>query len=241
MITSIVLFLVLIVVMLKEKYPQRIMSKLVEKEDMLMSKSYFDTYEYRHELSLYGIYNKKGNIVMLGNSITYRVDWNELLNRDDIINRGIGRDITQGFINRLNTVLAVEPKLCFIMGGINDIDNGIGAKSIISNLETIVRILERKGVTPILYSVLYAAADYPDYQQINSEVDQVNSSMVRFCKDNSIQFIDLNASFSSHGALRQEYSFDGIHVTAKAYSKWREIILPIINDKLEATNANPIK
>jgi hypothetical protein len=31
---------------------------------------------------------------MLGNSLTAGVDWNELLDRPDIANRGIGGDIT---------------------------------------------------------------------------------------------------------------------------------------------------
>ena len=37
---------------------------------------------------------------MLGNSNTYGVDWVELLDREGIINRGIGSDITEGFLNR---------------------------------------------------------------------------------------------------------------------------------------------
>ena len=58
---------------------------------------------------------------MLGNSLTNRISWNELLVRDDIANRGIGSDITAGFINRINFVFNVKPKICFIEGGVNDL------------------------------------------------------------------------------------------------------------------------
>ncbi len=50
------------------------------------------------------------NIVMLGNSLTNRISWNELLGRDDVANRGIGSDITAGFTHRINFAFNVNPK-----------------------------------------------------------------------------------------------------------------------------------
>ncbi len=47
---------------------------------------------------------RKGEIVFLGNSITERVSWSELLENDKIINRGIGGDICWGVYDRLDEV-----------------------------------------------------------------------------------------------------------------------------------------
>ncbi len=79
--------------------------------------NYRDNPKYVQEMNLYKCYQKTGLAVMLGNSITYRINWNELLNRSDIINRGIGSDTTAGFLSRLEYVIAPNPKVVFLMGG----------------------------------------------------------------------------------------------------------------------------
>ena len=81
---------------------------------------YTDNFEYNVRRSLFEVYQPKDiRIVMLGDSITDKVDWNELLSRTDVVNRGIGSDITEGFINRLSDIYVLNPETCFIMGGIN--------------------------------------------------------------------------------------------------------------------------
>jgi len=214
----------LILILIKENYPQKIMSKINSSDNFNNKESYRDTDEYRHELSLYNVYQKKGEIVMLGNSITYRVNWNELLGRDDVINRGIGKDITQGFIDRLQTVIVVEAKLCFIMGGINDIFKGADSKDIVTNLETICKLLRENGTEPILNSILYVSSDYPEFTSINMQVKKTNKLIKQLCDKESIEYINLNNHFAENYFLKKEFSFDGIHLTAKAYKKWGELI-----------------
>ena len=68
--------------------------------------------------NLFKIYNPvKINIVMLGNSITWGVNWNELLSRTDVANRGIPCEKTEDFLYRLDDIYKLKPKICFIMGG----------------------------------------------------------------------------------------------------------------------------
>ncbi|MFT4019161.1 MAG: hypothetical protein QM668_19515 [Agriterribacter sp.] len=40
-------------------------------------------------------------------------------------NRGIGSDVTEGYINRINDIFELEPKICFIEGGVNDLARNI--------------------------------------------------------------------------------------------------------------------
>jgi len=230
-ILNIILIVTLISLSVIEKYPARIYNKFKTQE--ISEPSFLKNWRYKQQVGLYEYYQKKGQIVMLGNSITYRVNWNELLNREDIINRGIGSDITEGFLARMEYIYNVNPKLCFIMGGVNDIAKGIKPEIISNNLYEITRKLNKKNIKPILFSILYTAKKYPNYKEFNRSVKLSNERIKEMCINNTIEYIDLNVILSDNEILKEEYSFDGIHLTGLGYEKWREVILPIIKREIE--------
>ena len=228
---NVILLIGLIFIYVKGNYPAKIFKKLRTKK--VRNISYSKKWRYRQEMSLYEYYNKTGNIVMLGNSITYRVNWNELLNRTDIINRGVGSDITEGMLNRLNYVLNASPNLCFIMGGVNDITVGIHSDTIVFNLKKIADVLKQNEIKPIIFSILYVADTYSNFYEFNKSIKQANTAIKKMCIDYKIEFIDLNLYLSDKEVLKSEYSFDGIHLTGPGYSKWRDVISPIIEREIE--------
>lgn len=222
---NIVLLVILVFLFIRENYPEKIINKI---NSTSKPYNYEDNWQYKQELSLYNHYQSKANIVMLGNSITYRANWNELLNRTDIVNRGVGGDTTEGFLSRLDHVTNADPKLCFIMGGINDIQNGISPDSTGNNLKKITDILIRNEVKPIVFSILYVSKNYPNYKNINYQVTKVNQVIIANCIKNNIEYIDLNKSLSNEEILIEDFSFDGLHLTGLGYNKWKEIIIPVI-------------
>ncbi len=163
---------------------------------------------------------------MLGNSITYRVDWSELLNRNDVINRGIGSDITEGFLNRLKYIYSVDPKICYIMGGVNDIAQKIPQEVTVQNIRIIIDSLKQHRIIPVLQSVLYVAENYRNSEFMNQKINSLNSELVKVAGDCNITFLDLNASLSSGNRLIGEYALnDGIHLTGAGYEKWKIVLL----------------
>ena len=113
--TNIITAIFLIGILVTEKYPQRVYKRVNSIfADQKSQYSFLDNPSYIELTDLYTVYSGQKDIVMLGNSLTNRISWNELLVRDDVANRGIGSDITAGFINRINFVLNVKPKICFI-------------------------------------------------------------------------------------------------------------------------------
>ena len=65
-----------------------------------------------------------GDIVFLGNSITQGGnDWSERLNYPNIKNRGIGGDVTDGVLSRIDEIGYFKPKAVFLLIGINDLWN----------------------------------------------------------------------------------------------------------------------
>ena len=67
---------------------------------------------------------KFNDIVFLGNSITEGgKDWSKRLNYSNIKNRGIGGDVTDGVLARLDEIIYFKPKAVFLLIGINDLYN----------------------------------------------------------------------------------------------------------------------
>src|SRR5512139_2187826 len=67
---------------------------------------------------------ERGGIVLLGDSLTERGEWRELLERNDVYNRGISGDTASGVLGRLDAVVRARPRAVAIMIGINDLEAG---------------------------------------------------------------------------------------------------------------------
>ncbi len=228
--TNIITAILLIGILVTEKYPQRVYEGASSIfTDQKLQYSFSDNPSYNELVDLYTVYSGQKDIVMLGNSLTYRISWNELLVRDDIANRGIGSDITAGFIRRINFVLNVKPKICFIEGGVNDLAKNIQNEIIIENLNTIIDTLQINNVKPVLTTVTLVTKTYKDSKNFNLKIKKLNTQIAKLAISKKIDLIDLNPQLTDGDFLRSENSIvDGIHFTSKAYEVWREEILKIL-------------
>jgi lysophospholipase L1-like esterase len=187
------------------------------------------TLHYEIQNKLFSVYDDKNyKFVMLGDSITEGVAWNELLGIPDVANRGIGGDTTEGILNRLENIYAINPQFCFIMAGINDIGHNISVDIITENMEKIITGLENKGITVIIQSTLYVAKNNKEWEKTNAQVKQLNMWFEKYCNDKKNLYLDLNGILSADNALKSEYTYDGVHLLGIGYKCWRDLILPII-------------
>ena len=222
---------ILIFISVREQYPAVILRKMGIWQPAI---DFRENVDYQLQIGLYPYYRKRAAVVMLGNSLTYRVNWNELLNRNDIANRGVGKDITTGLRHRLDYVYAVKPELCFIMGGINDLVGGLEPKEAVDNLQSIGQQLLQQNIQPVFQSVLYVSPDCPGHQALNRKILEINQLISDFCREREIRFVDLNASMGLVGDAHPSlYLADGVHLSGKGYEKWGSIILPIIEKEIE--------
>ena len=184
---------------------------------------------YQQQIAFYESYKTiSADVVMLGNSITFGVNWNELLGRTAIINRGIGSDNTVGMLHRLKYVYNLHPKLCFIMTGVNDIYADAPVDVIYKNYVAIIDTIRSKKIVPIIQSTLFVNPKWKRAEEKNPLIAQLNLLLKEYTRKNDILFIDLNVLLSENGILKEEYTTDGVHLTATAYSKWRELLEPIL-------------
>ena len=84
----IILLISLGFLLIRENYASRIINRFEGGEFVY---TYDKNPNFFKETELYDYYKEKGNVVMLGNSITYQCRWDELLQRHDIINKVLAR------------------------------------------------------------------------------------------------------------------------------------------------------
>jgi lysophospholipase L1-like esterase len=193
---------------------------------------------YKLQTELYNIYKtKSADIVMLGNSLTRGVDWNELLGREGVVNRGIPSDILSGYKKRLDYIFKLNPKVVFIMGGVNDIYNWTSVDEIFNTYKEVVASLMARKIKVVIQSVIYAGENWgeewlkinkPDVKPYdvnlgrNKEIDKLNTLLKNFALSNKILFLDINSRLKAGNFLKKDYHYDGIHLNARGYKIWSE-------------------
>jgi lysophospholipase L1-like esterase len=228
-ILSLILFVILLIVGYKENYIPRLKQKIFPDTSLVYFKN--KPY-YKEKLSKYDIYNKQADIVMLGSSLTDDIDWNELLNRGDVINRGIGAEIIATMLDRMPYVLKVKPKICFVECGINDIDNNIPLTTSIQQLGQVVELLQKDSIKVVLTAVTYLANIAPNYKKRNEKITAFNSELYKLALQKNCVVVNNNTKMSPNNLLRKDLcKYDGLHYLPAAYLLWKEEIEKVLKEK----------
>ena len=188
-------------------------------------------------------------IVLLGNSITQSGgDWNKRLYANNIINRGISGDYTEGIINRLDEIIYYKPTAVFLLIGVNDIfkDNSnnpeINPSYVARNIIKIADKIKNGSPTTLVFiqtilpinNQLYMEMKKVDYNflksdyhpSINEQINNINSILINNKKHN---IIELHIFFKNkEGVLNSSFSTDGVHLNQEGYRVWSEAIAPIV-------------
>lgn len=174
--------------------------------------------------------NSCNDYIFLGNSITAGVDWNELLERTNVRNRGISSDITFGVLERLDEVIEGQPAKVFILIGINDISRNIPDSFIVSNYKKIIdRIKAGSPKTSIYMQTLLPVnnefTQFKNHYNKDSHITYVNTALKQLARDCKVNLIDLNPNFQdANGKLDKKYTEDGLHLNIEGYKLWASIL-----------------
>ncbi len=77
--------------------------------------------------------------------------------------------------------------------------------------------------------MLYVGKTYPHYEEFNRKILSLNLKIEKMCKEQKIEFLNLNSILAKENILKEEYSFDGIHLTYAGYKEWAKVISPILD------------
>jgi lysophospholipase L1-like esterase len=165
-------------------------------------------------------------IVMLGDSLTEAAPWDELTGCRQIVNRGIGGDTTKGVLARLDQVVALKPRAVFLMIGVNDITRKIPKDASVENLRAILARLARADVRTFAAYVLPVTRQRK--KQVNDSISALNAAFAGVLAEHpSTQVVDLRPLVrGGDGYLREDLTYDGLHLDANGYAIWRDAIAP---------------
>lgn len=161
----------------------------------------------------------KDKIIMLGDSITYRYNWNKA-SRNKVLNRGVNGDTTAHVLRRIK---GSKPKQVFLMIGINDFFRGRKVNDVFEDYKKILSYYQEKDIPVVIQSTLYIIAT-PKLKHVNKNVKELNEKLQEYAKENNLTFIDLNAFLAPQGTLLKEYTNDGLHLQLPAYELWQQAV-----------------
>jgi lysophospholipase L1-like esterase len=166
-------------------------------------------------------------IIMFGNSITHHGNWEEVLNRKDIVNWGIPGYTTQQLSWTIKDVLRLyRPKICFIEGGINDFTLGINTERIYQNQMMVMDSLAHNKVFPVYQTTLYQLHN----DKVNRAIDALNFLMQKYCNQRGYGFIDISSALSKEGDIIPEITIDGTHLKPDGYVLWGKEVQKYLNE-----------
>ena len=195
----------------------------------------FGLIHYQQKATMFEIMPvRDGSIIFLGNSITDGAHWSELFGNPNIINRGIGGDITEGVLNRINEIVRHKPSKLFIAIGTNDIAQEIPTKKIIENYLAIVENVRASSpITKIYIQSILPVAIPPGsiFPYNNKGVLELNQELRKICTELDIPYLDLHPYFADEtGKLRSDLTNDNLHLLGPGYLLWKDLIQDYVSE-----------
>lgn len=160
------------------------------------------------------------DVVFLGDSITAQGLWSELFPDYTVANRGIGGDTSNGISKRLDSIIKSNPKIVFLMLGINDIAQGVTVPDVFERYQQIVKRLINNNIEVVIQSTLLTNTD-----ELNGSVNKLNGLLKELANKKEIVYIDLNETLAHAGKLKPKVSPDGVHLYENVYLQWRDAII----------------
>ena len=167
-------------------------------------------------------------VVFFGDSHTAGGDWQRAFPDVMSINLGyIGEDV-KGMLRRVDAIAAVHPKKVFLMAGIN----GLQQQSL-SDFEYWYAALADSIRSAVPDAELYIESilpvtSYSDYCA-NAKIREANVIVRKIAEERGLTYVDLHSQYAVDGALPDNMSIDGLHLTEEAYSIWYKKINEYLN------------
>ena len=180
-------------------------------------------------------YKNDENIIFFGDSITSGYSLSKFYPKKNVINKGISGNQTVDLINRINTdVYEYNPSKVFLLIGVNDMAVGNQNADILSNIQQIINGIKINREA----AEIYVESIYPVNKEMiishdttfalgieNANIIKLNSELEKLCKENDVTYIDVyDKIVDENNNLRQNYTYDGIHLTDYGYLKITSIL-----------------
>ena len=173
--------------------------------------------------------NSSDRILMVGDSRIDEGEWDELLGRDDVANRGISGDTIAGLLARFDATFPRAVAACVLQVGINDLMQGAPVEQTERNYRKLLQQIQDQKLagTIVLTSAVLTGAGSPE---LNERVTELNNRLKHLAEERGVKWLDLNAALAPRGHLDEKYTNDGTHLTAAGYQVFAAALKPLIHE-----------
>lgn len=193
-----------------------------------MEKAPMPNTSWMNRLEQFELFRRPSDVVMIGDSITQQGHWHDMFPHVRIANRGVGGDKTGDVIRRLDDIARLKPRKAFLMMGINDFGWGLGVDDVLANYSKIVNFLLEKEIIVYIQSTIECSKTVCGAKL--RQVRSLNQKLQQLSIENKVYFINLNDELSDHeNGLRDQYTFDGIHLSGAGYVVWQRSLMHLMD------------
>lgn len=172
------------------------------------------------------------DVVVVGDSLTERGEWWELLERP-VANRGVAGDTVAAVRARLDDVAALDPRVVFVLVGINDLLAGASPDALAARHAALIAELRRRlpRARIVVESLLPIRAERVarDAELTSATVRRANELCRRGAAAAGADWLDVHARLADpDGELDPRYSSDGLHLSGAGYRAWAAALVPYL-------------
>ncbi|MCC6264608.1 MAG: hypothetical protein IT169_13600 [Bryobacterales bacterium] len=183
---------------------------------------------------------KSPRVVFMGDSITDSWRLEEYFPGYDFVNRGISGQMTGHMLGRFQRdVIDLHPAAMLILAGTNDIANGVPSEVIESNFESMFDLADKHRIKVIVATVM-PVSDYAKDRGMRfihtqrrspSRIAALNIWLKQEAARRHYKIVDYYTAMADNtGALRKEFSDDGLHPNAAGYRAIAPLAMAAIRD-----------
>jgi lysophospholipase L1-like esterase len=166
-----------------------------------------------------------GRVVFLGDSITQGLAWEDWFPELRTTNRGVGGQTIRDVLGRLDTAI-VSPVAVSLLIGTNDL-SGLGRSAtpveVAAQMDELIRRVRTLAPAArlLVNSVLPRSAPFRD------RILALNARCRQSAEANGATYVDVwPALAGADGAIRPEFTTDGLHLSVAGYRAWVEVLRP---------------
>lgn len=172
------------------------------------------------------------DVVVVGDSLTERGEWWELLDRP-VANRGVAGDTVEAVRARLDDVAALDPRVVFVLVGVNDLLAGASPEALAARHAALFGELRAR----LPHARVVAESLLPIRDELVARDAALTGATVRraneLCRRGAaaagVDWLDVHARLADpDGELDARYSSDGLHLSGAGYRAWAAALLPYL-------------
>ena len=161
----------------------------------------------------------------VGDSLTERGDWQQVLPAGNALNFGVGGNTTDDLLERLDDVVASRPETVVLEIGTNDFAWRLPLEQVVENIERVMT--ELRGKLPEARIVVQSIL--PRQQEYAHIVRGVNEQVAAFAPSVRAEYLDVWPALAGDDeGLKPEFTIDGLHLTESGYAAWYALLRDLL-------------